>query len=196
MPDLEVSDELQQAVWHGEPTSVQFDVNVPENLRPRQIIGTVTVSQDGVPIGQLKFKMKVLSAGEPTRSLAESTGEAIPFNLFFVSYATKDRSEVIMRLQMLKVTGKNFRQDLLDLEPGDRWERKLYEFIDECDAVLLFWSTNAKESEWVMRECKYAIEKKGIERIIPVIIEGPPPIVPPPELAQLHMNDRLMYFIR
>jgi hypothetical protein len=129
--------------------------------------------------------VRILSADEPTRSSAEFIGEASTFNLFFISYATKDRSEVIKRLQMLKVTGKNFRQDLLDLEPSDRWERKLYEFIDECDAVLLFWSTSAKESEWVMRECKYAIEKKGIERIIPVIIEGLPPVVPPPRTGSI-----------
>jgi len=47
-----------------------------------------------------------------------------------------------------------------------------------------------------MRECRYAIEKKGIERLIPVILEGPPPVEPPPELAAIHFNDRLLYFMR
>ena len=31
--------------------------------------------------------------------------------------------------------------------------------------------------------------------ILPVIIEGPPPIEAPPELAHLHMNDRMIYFM-
>ena len=31
--------------------------------------------------------------------------------------------------------------------------------------------------------------------IIPVPIEGPPPVAPPPELAHLHFNDRLLYFM-
>jgi len=77
-----------------------------------------------------------------------------------------------------------------------RWEQKRYLHIDESDAVLIFWSFSAKQSQWVMRECRSAIEKKGIKRLIPVIIEGPPPVVPPPELAALHFNDRLLDFMR
>ena len=39
-------------------------------------------------------------------------------------------------------------QDVLDLEPGERWERALYRHIDESDLFLLFWSSNAKQSVW------------------------------------------------
>ncbi|MFH1116978.1 MAG: toll/interleukin-1 receptor domain-containing protein [Pseudomonadota bacterium] len=79
--------------------------------------------------------------------------------------------------------------------PGGRWKRQLYRWIDDSDAVLLFWSSNAKNSEWVMKECDYTIRTKGVEFIIPVIIEGPPPVEPPPELNSLHMNDRLLCFM-
>jgi hypothetical protein len=47
----------------------------------------------------------------------------------------------------------------------------------------------------VIRECQYAIKKKGIDCVLPVIIEGPPPVKPPKELEELHMNDRLVYFM-
>ena len=49
---------------------------------------------------------------------------------------------------MLQLMGKRFFQDLIDLDPGDRWKRKLYHYIDECDAVLLFWSTFRSVYKW------------------------------------------------
>jgi hypothetical protein len=100
---------------------------------------------------------------------------------------------------MLKPLGIQFFQDILDLEPGDRWEKELYRHIDESDLFLLFWSTAARESKWVMEEVKYALARKHGDdfappEIRPVIIEGPPVPAPPPELAHLHFNDRLIYF--
>jgi hypothetical protein len=91
-------------------------------------------------------------------------------------------------------------QDLLDLEPGDRWQQELYRHINECDLFLLFWSSRAKESIWVMREVQYALARKRENdlqppEIIPVIIEGPPPVKPPDELSHLHFNDYLLYFM-
>jgi hypothetical protein len=72
--------------------------------------------------------------------------------------------------------------------------------IDESDVFFLFWSTAAKQSEWVIKEVRYAIERRsgddlGPPEIDPVIIEGPPPVAPPPELKDLHFNDRFLYFI-
>jgi hypothetical protein len=64
----------------------------------------------------------------------------------------------------------------------------------------LFWSTAAKESKWVLKEALYALERQGKDElnppeIIPVIIEGPPPVSPPDELRHLHFNDKLLYLI-
>lgn len=66
---------------------------------------------------------------------------------------------------------------------------------------FLFWSTAAKGSEYVMQEVRYAIQRQGADEyadpeIVPVIIEGPPPVPPPPELQHLHFNDQIMYFMR
>jgi hypothetical protein len=70
-----------------------------------------------------------------------------------------------------------------------------------CDLFLLFWSSAAKTSEWVMKEVKYALLRKGdLETnppdIVPVILEGPPPVPPPPELQHMHFADHLMYLIQ
>jgi len=62
--------------------------------------------------------------------------------------------------------------------------------------MFLFWSSAAKASEWVQKEWRYGLEKKGEDYIRPIIIEGPPPPEPPQELKHLHFADRLLYFIK
>jgi hypothetical protein len=97
---------------------------------------------------------------------------------------------------MLKAVGIRIFQDVLNLEPGEQWLRRLYEKILESDVLFLFWSHAAKSSEWVEKEWRYALENKGAECILPVVIEGPPVPEPPLELAHLHFGDPLLYFIK
>ncbi len=201
IPKLEVDEPNQQLVWNGRAESVQFGVTVPADLAQKTVIGTITVSQNSIPIGHLKFKLSITPAAASTAKEPQPVGDAARvYKKAFVSYSSKDRQEVLKRVQGLAVTGIEVFQDILDLEPGDRWERELYRNIDECDLFLLFWSTAAKESKWVLKEALYALERQGKDglnppEIIPVIIEGPPPVAPPDELQHLHFNDKLLYLI-
>jgi hypothetical protein len=100
---------------------------------------------------------------------------------------------------MLRLACQEFFQDLLDLEPGERWEKELYKRIDECDLFVLFWSNAAKRSKWVRKEIEYAHRRKrgkdhSPPRIFPVILGTPPPPKPPPQLAHMYLNDYLIYF--
>ena len=66
---------------------------------------------------------------------------------------------------------------------------------------MLFWSTASKESKWVTKEVQYALARKGGDdsrppEIVPVLIEGPPVPLPNPELAHLHFNEKLLYYMR
>jgi hypothetical protein len=197
-----VDQPVQHLVWNGEPESVQFEVRVPENRKPGTVIGTLTISHDSIPLGHIKFKLTVVAAQEQPRSrTAEEVGlSAHRYRKAFISYASADRAEVLKRVQMLRQVGIDFFQDLLDLEPGSRWEKELYRHIDESDLFLLFWSRAARESDWVLKEVRYALQRKGDDHLAapeikPVVIEGPPPPAPPQELAHLHFNDYLIYFI-
>jgi hypothetical protein len=204
MPGLTVDDDVQSCVWEGKPECVQFGVTVPEDCKPKNILGTVTVSEDSVPIGHLRFKFKVIAAGESAPSAQPPepvpAGNLTRYQQAFISYASKDRQEVLKRVQMLNVAKIKFFQDLLTLEPGDEWEKLLYEYIDKSDVFFLFWSKAASESQWVKKEVEYAAKRRANKdepdpEIIPVIIEGPPPAKPPSELNYLHFNDKLIYFI-
>jgi TIR domain-containing protein/FHA domain-containing protein len=189
--------------WHGVPRAVQFAVLVPAVLAGRNVVGTVMISKDHVPLGHIKFKLTVEPAGAiPNAAKSGPSGEsARRYRKAFISYASQDRAEVIKRVQMLARLKINYFQDVLDLEPGTRWQQELYRHIDDSDLFLLFWSSAARQSQWVMREVNYALKQQSssamkLPEIIPVIIEGPPPVEPPPELAHLHFNDYLIYFTR
>ena len=204
-PGLAIDDPVASLVWQGRPDAVQFGILVPPGASGT-IIATLSISLDSAPLGHVKFKTTVespsaaslmsASAAEP-----EPQGElARRYHVAFISYASKDRDKVLQRVQMLPLVGVRCFQDLLDLEPGDRWLRRLELGIDECDLFLLFWSSEAKSSNWVRQEVRHALQRRGGDdlappEIKPVIIEGPPVVEPWEELAHLHFNDRVLYFM-
>ena len=209
MPPLEVDEPVQTFVWKGQVKHLQFGVTVPEGCAPKSLFGKVTVCLNTVPIGHIRFAFKIVAGAEAPRTLAaavepapteQPAGEFVRYRQAFISYCSQDRAEVLRRVQMLRLVKLKFRQDLLDLEPGQKWESALYQYIDESDVFFLFWSNAAKESEWVEKELKYALSRKGGRdeappEIVPVIIEGPPPAKPPSYLAADHFNDTLQYFV-
>ena len=165
------------------------------------LIATVSVTQDSIPIGHVKFKLEVLTAagaGEAPAAAVPVGDGASRYRSAFLSYASEDRAAVIRGAQMLRSVGITFFQDVVDLDPGERWEQRLYAEIERNDLFLLFWSRAAHDSEWVRREARFALDCAGddLERpeIKPIILERPPS-APWPELAHLHFNDALAYFV-
>lgn len=204
MPGLEIDEAVQSCTWEGEPVWVQFGVTIPQERKPGNLIGTVVVSESSIPIGHLKFKFKITGTTpqETPAPVSEPlpAGSMVRYKQAFISYTSQDRAEVLKRVQMLNLVKVKFFQDLLTLEPGDSWEKMLYQYIDQSDVFYLFWSKAASESKWVRKEIEYAIKRKaGNEEtspeIVPVIIEGPPAARPPEDLSFLHFNDKFIYFI-
>jgi serine/threonine protein kinase len=203
IPGLAVKNPVQTLTWNGRPESVQFGVTWPADASETVLhtfIGTVTVSIGSAPVGHIKFKVQQVGIEARHRGRKASHCEAHHYNSVFVSYASEDRDKVLARIQMLASLRIPYFQDILSLDPGDRWERALYRHIDECDLFLLFWSKAARESDWVLKEVRYALDRKqgrddAPPEIKPVILEGPPMVPPPPELDNVHFDDRLVYFM-
>ncbi|HEX8922442.1 MAG TPA: toll/interleukin-1 receptor domain-containing protein, partial [Pyrinomonadaceae bacterium] len=205
MPGLEIDEPSQSCVWEGEPVCAQFGVTIPQDRKPGNIIATVIVSEASIPIGHLKFKFKIAGSASQDAAVPANqpvaAGNLTRYKQAFISYASPDRAEVLKRVQMLNLVKVKFFQDLLTLEPGDNWEQLLYKYIDESDVFYLFWSQAASKSEWVKKEIVYALKRKAgneesAPEIVPVIIEGPPAVKPPEDLAFLQFNDKFMYFIQ
>lgn len=187
-----VEDPIQQIVWTGRIQSVQFAVSAPDGISLGASLGVVHVSQESVPIGTIRFKMSVVMNSEATTIAVN--GQAHRYRQAFISYASSDRSEVMRRVQMLRAAGIGFFQDVLHLDAGDHWKEALFQRMDECDVLFLFWSTAAKRSKWVEKEWRYGLAVMGDEFIRPIVLEGPPIPDPPVELAHLHFGDPLLYF--
>ena len=195
MSEVEVTEPIQNLIWRGVTDHVTFPVHIPSGLPPHTLTGRLLVSQEGIPIGRIFFKLRLCAAKESPIRKRRFTGLATRYTLAFISYATPDRREVLRRVQMLPAVGIRYFQDVLDLDPGDPWADILLQRIDESNVMFLFWSSAAKASEWVQKEWRYGLEKKGSDYIRPVIIEGPPIPEPPPELQHLHFSDKILYFL-
>ena len=201
--ELEVAEAVESVVWRGTPEPVQFGVSVPKDQERGVVLGSVMTSVDGVPVGKIGFKLTITDPesgtgwGEP-----EPLGEVAPrYKRAFLSCAAHDYAEVIRQMPVLKAAGLKCFLAYVNIESGEPWEEKLYEQIDGCDLFLLFWSSSAKSSEWVEREWRRALTRKGrnhlaAPEIVPVIIEGPPIPEPPEELTHLHFSDYLLYLAK
>src|SRR5262249_40371401 len=115
-------------------------------------------------------------------------------------YASADRAKVVDMAKILRAQKINFFQDILTLEPGERWEKRIYKEIPNCDAFFLFWSLHAKKSKWVIKEATIALQcqknsKDETPHFLPIIIGGPPIPKPPPELSEIHFNDPWQYIV-
>src|SRR5262249_62423342 len=118
MPGAKVDHPVEELLWRGEPEGVQFDVRVSSHRDPGCLVGTVTISREGVPLGHIKFKLALAEAAQLAArdNLAPVGEDARRYRKAFVSYASPDRTEVLKRVQMLGRLGIEYFQDVLKLE--------------------------------------------------------------------------------
>ena len=94
--------------------------------------------------------------------------------------------------------GVQFFQDILDLNPGERWRKRLWKEIDRCDIFVLFWSKAAQESEWVIKEADRAWRRQasngGLRPALrPEVLEHPAPVPSEDWLGDFHFDDPKYY---
>jgi hypothetical protein len=107
----------------------------------------------------------------------------------FASYSTRDKDQVVPRVQGISAAGVDVFLDVVSLRAGERWEESLWKAIKSCDVFYLFWSENARKSRNVEREWRYALQHRGLECFHPIPLQDPHEIPPPEELSSLHFND-------
>jgi hypothetical protein len=196
---LTIDEPQQTRVWRGKNFRVLFSVTVPKDFEPKEIIARLMVCEYTVPVGRLLWKFEVVKAVDQHADDAVNVGMATRFKQAFISYSSKDRSEVMKRVQAFDLAGLPYFVDFLTLRPGDQWSAQIYDYIDKSDVFFLFWSSAASASKEVEKEFNYALQKQGGNRnaapaIVPVMLAPPAP--PPPTLNYLHFNDKIVCHIK
>ncbi len=98
------------------------------------------------------------------------------FSRIFASYSRKDKHVVESVESIMKlVDSVDFRWDVKILRSGDRWEETLLKEIKSADSFQLFWSENARTSQNVRKEWKYALTLNRERFIRPVYWSEPIP---------------------
>jgi TIR domain len=195
--DVAIDPRVQTVTWSRKLVAINFLVSpyVSGTIFP-----VVRVGCNGAIAGEMRFKLDVVARlGASVAGILQEP-ECKRYRRVFFSYSSQDRARVLEVAQSYRVLGVSFFQDILSLEPGQRWQQGLYKEIDICDLFLLFWSYASSRSEWVEKEARYALaqrKKSGDLRpdIVPLILDGPPPPAVPDFLSHLHFDDWMRYAI-
>jgi serine/threonine protein kinase len=193
--DLVIDDPEDTILWQGEIGNATFAVRVPSQLTPGTRTGVASIFVGGLRIARLNFVVQV--GPEPKNAEPLPTREE-RHRKAFASYASPDRDEVLGRIQGIQkaAPGLEVFLDVVRLRSGQHWEGELYQRIGESDIFYLFWSANARKSEWVEKEWRYALQTRGLDFIDPVPLVPPDEVPPPTELAEKHFNDWVLAFRR
>lgn len=193
--NLDVEEPEVRFPWLGDITSVSFAVIAPKKVIVGSQAGCVSIYVSGLRISRIHFLVEV---GDKTSPVAELPTREERTRTAFASYASQDRNQVLARIQGIQkaVPNMDIFLDVLNLRSGTTWEQELWKEIPARDIFYLFWSSAAKESEWVEKEWRCALQAKGLDFIDPVPLESPDKVAPPPELAGKHFNDWILAFMR
>lgn len=193
MSGMEIVEEIRAQDWNKEAIELRFPVRAPVSLAPGKCQGTLLVAVDSFPIGKISFETRVMDSDSRLNLPAVQLGKARRFTSFYPCFAAEDRDKVWPKLKKLRMAGIEIDSSLVEKDPKERWEQELYKSMIKDDAVLLFWSSNAGNDQWVVRECVYAMDMKGKHSIIPVIVNGEPLDEVPSELLEILSNENSPY---
>ncbi len=70
----------------------------------------------------------------------------------FVSYASEDRARVTGLAPLLRALGHEVFFDQRSLLPGQHWEQRIDDALNNAEAPLVFWTRHAARSKWVLYE--------------------------------------------
>lgn len=188
-----LSEQIQRKsfVWQGKTAKVYFFVDVPEDFDKRRVLAEITLSVNNMPLGELAFATNVTDTYSLDKQLSDVTSKL--YKKVFISYSHKDTDVINAIAEAYRALGTvDYFYDRHSLEPGERYEKTIIEYIEKCDLFMLCWSQNAKESKWVNFErtlaSNAALEEPPRLRLYPINIT---PYAAPPEdmITTFHFKD-------
>lgn len=174
-----------EVIWNGKLSQFSFMPTVPKSYSKTQIRMTATVFVDGIGVRDLPLIVRL--SHQPQQIPVEHSKP----RSIFISYAQRDTFEVHKRLQGMYAIAPDLDVfiDWMRLKTGVRWRERIMKEILRCDQFFLFWSRNARRSNAVNDEWRFALKHKGLSAIVPMPLELPSACPPPDELNDLHFCD-------
>jgi len=137
-------------IWQNRMSKCCFFVEIPTNYINRKVMGDVYLSVNDLALGQMSFFSDISNNSDLNRPSEVITK---PYKKVFISYSHKDDNIVKAIADAYKAIGViDYFYDRHSLSPGEVYEQKIFNFIDNCDLFVLCWSKNAEVSEWVKKE--------------------------------------------
>ena len=191
-PDMNLVDCDETQKWKGRYLTFNFPVEISNDYAKKQILFIATVYFNNLIATKLKFVVNCTSVSEQK---IQVTREDIA--TAFISYASQDRSRVATIIQGMKKARPDMDIffDVESLRSGADWEKTLKIEIVQRDILFLCWSDFAKNSEWVEKEWRYALENKGLDFIEPIPLASPAKCPPPEELKSKYFYDRALLYL-
>ena len=149
------------------------------------------------------FRIKVVYDAPSAQDAAFSPmhQEGQKYQRAFLSYAHEDRIEVLKAAQLMHALKISYFQDLLSessgrpvarsLALGNRQERCFFAILVKACAEI---QMGHRKVEYALQRSQAATPSHPFE-IVPVLLEGPPPPLPPKSLNDIHFNDAIRYVI-
>jgi len=184
--DWKIEDSVQVLTWFGIPSSVEFEVKVPEDFTGESAIGSLLVRGGNGALGRVRFNLMIGSGGGDHAGFAPTDSQNIRQAL--LAYAPENQAAVEVFFEEMKSQGIEV------LDPwrmeGDDWEIKVSDALVESELYCLFWSKAASASTEIQASWQMALghrlsHAKRLPDMLPVLLEQPIPEVPD-ELAFLN----------
>jgi len=193
---IEVSNPNQQFRWNGAWHLLRFDAKVAPEVRADTVVLHFDVAAEGLPLVSLRPEIIVRPSPRGHDVSQQFVDRPAPRSAF-ASYARGDRRDVLGRVRSIQIfTGIDVFLDCLSIRPGEQWKPKLQEEITTREIFWLFWSREARKSEWVEWEWRTALREKSIAGIQPHPLE-PAEVAPPPnELSSLQFGAMYEWYVR
>jgi len=192
-PDIDLSLCNEEQVWRGRYLTYSFPIDIPSDYALPQIRAVAWVYFNEVIATKLTFIVDCTAKKEQKPFIARND-----ISTAFVSYARKDRRKVARIIQGMQKARPDMDIffDIDSIRSGEYWQERLMEEIYNRDILFLCWSKNAKKSQWVEREWRYAFDNKGLDSIDPIPLVSPGKCPPPKELNTKHFNDRALFYMK
>ncbi len=186
--DCTVDSDKQTIRWTGTIANAGFGVRVNDGAAEGSKPGRVAILYRGLEIAKVRFLLQVTAAPNP---VAATDATATTHRKAFASYARVDAHDVLTCIQGMEraLPGISIFYDVLKFRSGEYWQTRLQQEILASDVFYLFWSKAAAGSEWVEKEWRFGLEKKGLDFIDPVPLVSPREAPPPAELSAKHFDD-------